>query len=225
MTYSEHIWPQVNIDTTDLATEDKQDDIITELETQGDVLDALAVDLAAIEAEQLDQGTSLDAMVTDLAAIEVEILDQGTSLDSIDTKLDSQATSANQTTIIGHVDGIEALLTTIDSVLDNIKTNTDSLDIKEFVRNNYSSTNVTTGAYVELIASTSNTIKKLHIFDSSGETLYLAIGASGSEVDKMIIVPGGNDLIECNIPSGSRISLKAISGNCTVGEIVLNLIG
>lgn len=53
-------------------------------------LDAIEVDIAAIEVELLDQGTTLDgiktdtaAMVVDLAAIEVELLDQGTTLDTI----------------------------------------------------------------------------------------------------------------------------------------------
>jgi len=40
------------------------------------------------------------------------------------------ATSANQTTIIGHVDGIEALLTTIDTDTGNIATSVASIDTK-----------------------------------------------------------------------------------------------
>lgn len=98
-------------------------------------------------------------------------------------------------------------------------------DVLEFIRNDYSSTPVTTGAYVQLIASTSAAVKQLEIFDSSGQTLVLALGAGGSEADKMYIVPGGNGRIPCAIPASSRISIKAVSADATVGEIVINLIG
>jgi hypothetical protein len=97
--------------------------------------------------------------------------------------------------------------------------------VLEFIRNDYSSTPVTTAAYVQLIASSAATVKQLEIFDSSGQTLLLALGAGGSEVDKMYIVPGGNWRIPCAIPASSRISIKAVSANATVGEIVINLIG
>jgi len=87
------------------------------------------------------------------------------------------------------------------------------------VRNVYSSTNVTTTAYVQLIASTSSPITQMHIFDSSGQTLVLAVGAASSEVDQLLIVPGGNGIMNLAIPSGSRISVKARSANATVGEL------
>ena len=90
------------------------------------------------------------------------------------------------------------------------------------VRNDYSSVNVTTAAYTQLIASTSADINRVSIFDSSGETLVLALGAAASEVDELYIFPGGNGSEEWFIPSGSRLSVKAISANATVGELVIN---
>jgi hypothetical protein len=89
-------------------------------------------------------------------------------------------------------------------------------------RNVYSSVNVTTGAYVTAIASLSNTCSEIEIFDSSGETLKLAIGAAASEVDQILIFPGGNGRIPLAIPAGTRISLRAVSANATVGEISIN---
>jgi hypothetical protein len=90
------------------------------------------------------------------------------------------------------------------------------------IRNDYSLTNVTTGAYVQLVASTAATINLLDVFDSSGNTMVLAVGGAGSEVDQFYISPGGNGRIELSIPSGSRISVKAVSANSTVGELVIN---
>lgn len=89
------------------------------------------------------------------------------------------------------------------------------------VRNDYSSVNVTTGAYVQLIASTSAVINKVQIFDSSGSTMVLAVGAAASEVDQIYIFPGGIEA-ELAIPAGSRVSIKAVSATASVGEISIN---
>ncbi len=90
------------------------------------------------------------------------------------------------------------------------------------VRNVYSSVNVTTAAYVQLVASTAATINLLDIFDSSGQTLVFAVGAAASEVDQFNIYPGGNGRIELAIPSGSRLSIKAVSATANVGELDIN---
>lgn len=89
-------------------------------------------------------------------------------------------------------------------------------------RNDYSSVNVTTGAYVTLVASTSAATTRLRIFDSSGSALKLATGAAASEVDILYIPPGGMDApIEVNIPTGTRLSLKAADSNATSGQILV----
>lgn len=93
------------------------------------------------------------------------------------------------------------------------------------VRNVYSSTNVTTGAYVQLIASTAATINKIQIFDSSGQTLALAFGAAASEVNKIYIFPGGNGDVDMAIPAGTRVSVIAISATASVGELDINFLG
>lgn len=90
------------------------------------------------------------------------------------------------------------------------------------VRNAYASTNVTTAAWVEIVASTSESVEGLTLFDSCGQTLELGVGAAGSEARKMLIPPGGIDgYMPLYINKGSRIALKAVSGNCTTGEHVL----
>lgn len=94
----------------------------------------------------------------------------------------------------------------------------------QLVRNDYSSTNVTTAAYVQLIASTSDTTNQLFIFDSSGQTLFLAVGAAASEVNKAYIVPGGNGELNLTIPAGSRVSVKAVSASATSGELSITLL-
>lgn len=91
-------------------------------------------------------------------------------------------------------------------------------------RNVYTSTNVTTSAYVQLLASTADTTNQINIFDSSGQTLVLAVGGSGSEVDQIYITPGGNGTMNLGIPSGSRVSVKAVSATANVGELDISFL-
>lgn len=90
------------------------------------------------------------------------------------------------------------------------------------VRNDYTGTPVTTGAYVQLVASTAAAVSEIEIFDSSGQTLVLALGPAASEVDKVIIFPGGNGRVPLKIPASTRVSVKALSANATVGELDIN---
>lgn len=84
------------------------------------------------------------------------------------------ATAANQTTIIGHVDGIEGLLTTIDTDTGNISTNT-------------STTATNTGTIAGAVDTTGTDRVRVTMYDSSGNeivvptaglTHYTAAGAS-----------------------------------------------
>jgi hypothetical protein len=100
----------------------------------------------------------------------------------------------------------------------------------ELIRNDYTVTPVTTAAWVELDASMMTGIKKtrgdhigfVRIFDSSGQTLELGIGAAGSEARILLIEPGGNDNVPIFIPTGARLAIKAISADAVVGEIIIN---
>ncbi len=90
-------------------------------------------------------------------------------------------------------------------------------NVGTYFRNSYSSTNVTTGAYVQIIASLGISATAVYIFDSSGQTLVLGVGGSGSEVVYTIVEPGGNGWLPIQIQKGSRISLKALSGTASSG--------
>ena len=86
----------------------------------------------------------------------------------------------------------------------------------------YSSSNVTSGAWVQLIASTAATINQLKIFHSCGYGIELGTGAAASETRKLLIPPGGFDSdVNLAIASGTRISLRALSTTCDTGEIIL----
>jgi hypothetical protein len=110
--------------------------------------------------------------------------------------------------------------------LQAIKVNTARLDYVGRVRLVYSSTNVTTGTWVELLASVGATaVKEIEIFDSSGETLELGVGAAASEVSKSYVFPGGNGKIPLQIAASARLAIKAVSATANSGEILINLYG
>lgn len=84
---------------------------------------------------------------------------------------------------------------------------------------------VTTADYTEIVALTADDASAVEIFDSSGQTMVLAFGGAGAEVDKIYIFPGGNGRIPLTVPAGTRLSVKAVSATATAGELTVNLYG
>lgn len=87
---------------------------------------------------------------------------------------------------------------------------------------------VTSGAWVELIASTAAEAHFLQCFESSGYALELGVGGAGSEVRQCFIPPGGTDYpLPLRIPAGSRVSVKAIAttADYTSAQLLLTLLG
>lgn len=83
----------------------------------------------------------------------------------------------------------------------------------------YSSTNVGTSAYVTLVASTPINTSQLLICDTSGKILKIASGAANSEVD-LFTVPVSSCMLfplAPVLPSGTRLSIKAIDASATSG--------
>ena len=156
-----------------------------------------------------------------------------------------EMTSGSQSTEIGTVIGITTNTIILGQELSGTPSASDTFEIYRYsiskasssgaisvtagtrsavdqVRNDYGSVNVTTGAYVELIASTSGAMNQLYIFDSSGETLILAFGAASSEVDQMYIFPGGfSGPVEINVPISTRVSIIAVSATASAGEFTM----
>lgn len=83
---------------------------------------------------------------------------------------------------------------------------------------------ITDSAYTEITASVAANVQEIQIFNSAG-TLYLALGADGSETDLLIIPPGGGTFRIDDIDSGDRVTVKSLSGTLTSGEIIINYLG
>ena len=93
---------------------------------------------------------------------------------------------------------------------------------------NTSSTNVTTSAYVTLVASTSVNFNNILVTDTTGKLLKLAVGNAGFEVDLFQLPVSGTGIIplpsQQSVPLGSRLSLKAIDSNATSGFVAATLL-
>ena len=221
----------LSIDTTGLATEAKQDDAITQLTSIASEDFATQTTLAALLVELQAKADLAETQPVSAASLPIPTgAATETTLASIDgkdfaTETTLAAQSAKLPASLGSKASAASLSVTLSSDEPALSVEVAAQDVTEFIRNDYTSTSVTTAAYVQLIASTSADVKKMRIFDSSGQTLLIAIGAAASEVDKFLVFPGGNEEIEVNIPSGTRISIKAVSATADSGEISINLIG
>ena len=236
-------FPAQQIDTTGLATEAKQDDIITALNT-------LDTDLTATNTKLDTVNTNIGTTNTTLSTIDGKItaVDTGNVTVVASALPTGAASEATLSTLNGKVTAVDtgnvtiaasalptgaatestlstlnAKVTAVDTGNVTIAATTGKTKAHAPTVNVYSSTNVTSSAYVELISSTSGDVNLLEIFDSSGVALYLATGAAASEVDQLIIYPGGNGAVSLHIPSGTRISLKAVSTSATAGTLYVNL--
>ncbi len=92
-----------------------------------------------------------------------------------------------------------------------------------------SSTNVTTSAYLELIAALSYGASAVEVINNSASPMKLSVGAAGSEASFLVpytIPPGGTPgLIPHAFKAGARISVEALIANVTSGSLILNFFG
>lgn len=90
----------------------------------------------------------------------------------------------------------------------------------------YSSTNVTTSAYVTLVASTPINVSRIYVCDNSGQILKIATGASNSEVDLVAVPLNACILIPLSpsMPAGTRLSIRAISATANTGYNVVSFL-
>jgi hypothetical protein len=90
-----------------------------------------------------------------------------------------------------------------------------------------SGTNITTAAWVTLIASQTKPFSFLEIYNPTTKILKLAIGSAGNEVELPVyIYPGISSQVipfDEQLKPGVRLSAKAVDANATTGFLVLNM--
>lgn len=80
------------------------------------------------------------------------------------------------------------------------------------------STSIPTAGWTEIVASLASTSTHFVINDTGGQVMELALGGVGSEEKIINVPPGGfGTAIALTIPSGSRISVRAVDADATAG--------
>ncbi len=88
----------------------------------------------------------------------------------------------------------------------------------------YSSTNVTTSAYVQALASVPNNVGQLEVCDTSTKIVKIAKGASGSQVDLFTVWVSGCVVVPTFILKGETLWLRAVDANATTGYNVMSFL-
>ena len=98
-------------------------------------------------------------------------------------------------------------------------------DYSDSIRLDYSVTNVTDSAWVELLPNSGPEVFEITLFDGGGFAMELGFGAAASEVRKLLIPPGGfNGKFTFHIPANTRLSIRAVgAATVSAGEIDINL--
>lgn len=86
----------------------------------------------------------------------------------------------------------------------------------------YTGGNVTTGAWVQLIASTAAAINLLCITDTSGQVMELGTGSAASETRIFLVAQGWSGCIPIRIASGTRVAVRAITATASTGYMTLS---
>lgn len=94
---------------------------------------------------------------------------------------------------------------------------------------NYATTNVTTAAWAEIIASLPVAASAVEIYSGNTSVVKLSVGAAADEDANEInyyVIPGGSSiLLPLEFTRGKRISAKAVNVNATTGVLVFNFFG
>ncbi len=86
-----------------------------------------------------------------------------------------------------------------------------------------SGTNVTSSAYVQLLATTTSAASAMMLHNSGAQPLKLAIGGAGSEVDTGIVIPiAVTILVPCAVGNAKRLAVKSIGGTQSSGIVTVS---
>jgi hypothetical protein len=164
------------------------------------------------------------ATQTTLAALEGKDFATQTTLAALEGK-----DFATQTTLAALEGKDFATQTTLAQVLSAVSSIDNGHTVVSSVYVNYSSSNLPGNATapLQLVASLSADVKKISVFDTAGVPCELMVGASSSEVRRIVLGPGASG--EFNVPfaSGSRVSIRRLDAAAAItgGNLSINFLG
>jgi PBP1b-binding outer membrane lipoprotein LpoB len=202
------------------------DNIVSGSEAQVDVVTSALPTGASTAARQ-------DTSITALQAIQaaVEVLDNIVSGSEAQVDVVTSALPAGASTAARQDTGNTSLSTiaTNTNNLSSIATNTNRLDVVNTAYIQYSSSNLPGNASspLELVASLSADAKKVQVWDTAGFPFEIMTGSAASEVRAAVFGPGAAAVVELEIASGTRVSVRRLDNSAavSVGDISVNFVG
>lgn len=207
----------------DFATEAKQDAQTALLTTIDADTNDIATNSSAINNKlpvTLGQKTMANSLAVVIAS------DQSTVGVELDAPLPAGTNNIGDVGVLS-LPALPAGTNTIGNV------NVNNLDIVDFIDTtpvldaSVTTINGSAGAFVTLVASLAATVRRVQVLDTTGAFLGLYTGPAASEVLKVIIGPGSDQIIDCAIPSGTRVSVRRLDStdNVTTGNLAINFLG
>lgn len=172
--------------------------------TEATLLDVLT------EAQAINTNTADVSTETTLAALNAKVTAVNTG--SVTVVSSSLPTGAATESTLANVEA--ALSLTVVDQLDTPLLDTASPNIP-----------ASSGNPLEVVASTAATVREINIVDDIGAFYGIYTGAALSEV-LLCVAPLGGGSLQVNIPSGTRISLRAMENTAiSSGKVAINFLG
>jgi len=107
----------------------------------------------------------------------------------------------------------------------SLSTSVGGLSIIEDFRQNATTTPFVAGTWVEVDASTSADSVFINVSNFTGEVLEIGTGAAASEVKLFSVGEGGEDPLQIEISSGTRVSVRSPDNDATSGNVIVTILG
>ena len=213
--------------------------VVLSTEQEG-MIDGIEALLTSIDGKDFATDTTLAVIAGDTTSMDAKMASLGQKISAGSMPV---VISTEQEAMI---DGIEALLTSIDGKDFATEATLASIDGKDFATEttlaslkseltvvdqldsgviDATSINGSAGAFLEIVASSASLVKKVQIVEDIGHFMALYTGAASSEVFLCNLPLGGGD-VEVNIPAATRIAIRStITDAPTSGNMAVNLLG
>ena len=97
------------------------------------------------------------------------------------------------------------------------------------LRHSFVATNITTAAWVEVIAALAQPCSAVEIYNSSGSIIKLALAAAAAEdaneVPYYVLPNGSSILLPMSWSKGARLAARAVDASATSGDLIFNFFG
>lgn len=209
-----YTFPEQTISTTGLASEAKQDAMITAIGATNTKLDTLIAKDYATSAKQDTTNTKIDTT--------------NTKIDSTNTKLDTIiakdfATSAKQDTTNTKLDTI--ITNTALAAANTALTVVDQIDTTPLLSVASSNIPASSANSLQIVASLAAAVKRVQTVEDIGEFLGLYSGPVATPT-LLCVLPLGGGEVDVAIPAGTLVSIRHMKNTAiTADYIAINFLG